>query len=1048
MVTTALGKSSDTASEEAASDIVGGRVLVGAQMIDISRLSAHPIPMVNGGLVTIAGQGPKDSNGAGKSSFIAAMSLLCADDQWRLGGGAPGAAELLFTAEVAAQDGRWTNVDRAYIIGVFADPLAGIPEALSASALTVWLRINRKAPYIDLRWQVGLYVPTGANDAERVSVANNMWNALPRQNGRHDVHAARLGATLYGPHVRCVSFLSTSVRSGSAPNLIAQPLNDLTPVQIFNAIAALTGLDRELEQEQALRTAEHAHRVKVGEAEVDLRRWEREMTSVEEGIERRTKGRNQLDHTLGTWRSHCALHLLEGQARADEIHAKVQRLKTEWDTGEIELGHLRRERADLLDDQVFRGQCEAAAVLAKTLEVRDRQFDFDLREANKRIEDLTKERTSQLELAREADGRDRATAQEELDTAARLREEAIEAVGGARKEEEAARSRLTDAERGHDLAGQQLVRLREDGIEAIALLDAVALAEEQRAIWEPRLIPYNDAIVLHARDIRRALELLADLPGSMMVPADADDGFEPGADGQLPSIANPQFGLRRFLAVLARRAAPDDDGGIDRETGVVVIGGFSAPTTGRASRIARARERFTAAAADVREAERQARLANARLATAQRRHQAVVASEKAESCRIAIAEQRMEAQKIFKEWEDAKPAFAQAVEAHIRMCAAQATRDERVTELARRIRDKDQSQAANVNERAQLVRDRGAVDLDARIRQWGGTVEDAYQYITDQEEQFQRRSAEDWARDACHQLDMVLRICFPVGTTEEVPTEIRESIADGEWDRADIERRRQLFPRLYSAVRTYLAQTAQHDAYQLEQISAQRSSRTADFDAARRGLEEARLAADAHRSSLSHGIKARLKQVAAEFNRLDLDHGGYGADLDFPEPEPPADTDKPWRWTVTPRWRRAEGQRPSPYNLRGNTAQMDEKAVKLVCAAALAGGGDRPLMLILDELGRNLGKQHRREAVALFERIGRARNITVVGALQDDMEPYAVEASGLYIKLRRGSDLQAYNDPPVIVGHDHEVERVAMLQDWLNIGRPERALGPRRTDDR
>ncbi len=27
----------------------------------------------------------------------------------------------------------------------------------------------------------------------------------------------------------------------------------------------------------------------------------------------------------------------------------------------------------------------------------------------------------------------------------------------------------------------------------------------------------------------------------------------------------------------------------------------------------------------------------------------------------------------------------------------------------------------------------------------------------------------------------------------------------------------------------------------------------------------------------------------------------------------------------------------SPYNQRGNTAQMDEKAVKLVCAAALAG---------------------------------------------------------------------------------------------------------------
>ena len=31
-------------------------------------LSTHPVPMISQGLVTVAGQGPKDSNGAGKSS--------------------------------------------------------------------------------------------------------------------------------------------------------------------------------------------------------------------------------------------------------------------------------------------------------------------------------------------------------------------------------------------------------------------------------------------------------------------------------------------------------------------------------------------------------------------------------------------------------------------------------------------------------------------------------------------------------------------------------------------------------------------------------------------------------------------------------------------------------------------------------------------------------------------------------------------------------------------------------------------------------------------
>ncbi|HEX4063393.1 MAG TPA: hypothetical protein VHY58_20460, partial [Streptosporangiaceae bacterium] len=85
-----------------AGGLVGNRVLVGAQMVDISRLSTHPMPLISQGLITVAGQGPTDSNGAGKSSFIAGLSLLHADDQWKLASGAAGAAELLFTAELAA----------------------------------------------------------------------------------------------------------------------------------------------------------------------------------------------------------------------------------------------------------------------------------------------------------------------------------------------------------------------------------------------------------------------------------------------------------------------------------------------------------------------------------------------------------------------------------------------------------------------------------------------------------------------------------------------------------------------------------------------------------------------------------------------------------------------------------------------------------------------------------------------------------------------------------------------------------------------------------
>jgi hypothetical protein len=111
---------------------------------------------------------------------------------------------------------------------------------------------------------------------------------------------------------------------------------------------------------------------------------------------------------------------------------------------------------------------------------------------------------------------------------------------------------------------------------------------------------------------------------------------------------------------------------------------------------------------------------------------------------------------------------------------------------------------------------------------------------------------------------------------------------------------------------------------------------------------------------------------------------------------------------------------------------MDEKAVKLVCAAALAGGSDRPLLLILDELGRNLGSQHRREAVALFEQIGRDRNITVIGALQDDMERYACRSVPACTSSSAAAPTPwPYNQAPVVKGNEDYAARVELLREWL-----------------
>jgi chromosome segregation protein len=1015
-------------------DVVGGRVLTGIQLINISRLSAHPVPMVSGGLVTVAGQGPKDSNGAGKSSFIAGISLLSGDEQWRWSSGAPDAAELLFTAEIAAADGRWGNADHGYVIGVFTEHGAATPEALAGSALTVWLRINRKAPYIDLRWAHELYVPAAASDADRVAAADGMWAELPRRNGRHDIHANRLGQVLYGRHVRCVSFLSTSVRASATANLLAQPLNELSPARIFDAIAALTGVDREMEQERASRTTEHARREEEQRARADLERWETETRLIEAGIAQRAEARAAIERAGALWQGRCARLVVDGEHELAGIGAEIGRLAAEWDERAADVARLREQLRDLRNDESFQAYCTGAERRWKEMSERDRALEVEERTTVRDIEDKTRQRTGLLEEARAADGRDteRAAAEEAAATA-RL-EAALQACGARQHELNDTKAGLAGAEQGDDLAVGQLQRLRAAGLTAVPLLDSVVLEPGQRAAWEPRLYPYREAVVVAAGDAAQARDLVADLPGSTLIladPAKARTGkTSTTSPKDLPASRTKDLSLSTFLASLAARASEPGEV-IDTDTRVWVAGGFASPLTGHAARVDQARMRMEAAAAKLTEAEETVQHARSQVAVARGRVTAAGAAERAERLQQDIAGLRDSLGDLAAQRAELEPEVRAARQEHAEMLAAVQTRTQQADRLradSDRLEDLQQRNGAT---RADLTTRQAAIDLDGRLAAFGGTVDEARAHLLALPGDQGRWSEQEWNATCSAELDTVLTMCFPRGTPDdEIPREIAGLRADVRWSRGTAGPG-ETFPVLHRSLRTYLAQTEQEDEYQRQRIARQRAERGADLDAARKGLREAAKAAAAHRASVAEGIKAKLKKVAAQFDRLDTGYGGYGATLDFPEPEPPAEPDKPWRWTVTPKWRRAEGQRMAPYNLRGNTAQMDEKAVKLVCAAALAGGTDRPLLLVLDELGRNLGKQHRTEAVALFERIGRDRNITVIGALQDDMERYAIDASGLYVKLRRSSDASPYNSAPVVTGHDDNQARLALLHDWL-----------------
>jgi hypothetical protein len=344
---------------------------------------------------------------------------------------------------------------------------------------------------------------------------------------------------------------------------------------------------------------------------------------------------------------------------------------------------------------------------------------------------------------------------------------------------------------------------------------------------------------------------------------------------------------------------------------------------------------------------------------------------------------------------------------------------------------------------SELADKRAALGLGDLEKEWGGSREGAAEWLSGLDDDEATWTPAEWWHTAEKHLSEALRRVFPDGTADEdMPEETRFLLrerAEGEGRRTD--REQATFPRLVKAMEGYLRQQEDYERHQRRQIEVQLSARRADLEKAQKGATEAAGAAEAHRTALTAAIRSRLQRVSEEFEKLDVTYGGYGATLEFPTPEQPGDPEQEWRWRVTPKWRRSDGQRYVPYNRRANTALMDEKAVKLVCAAALASSGGGRLVLVLDELGRNLGKEHRKEAVALFRKIGETHGITVIGALQDDMEPYAIDACGQYVKLRRSSDTMPYNEPPVVVGYDEHEPRVRKLAEQVTAARTEPVPG-------
>ncbi|MER6948672.1 chromosome partitioning protein ParA [Nonomuraea sp. NPDC000554] len=1054
-------------------NVVGDRVLIAVQAVNISRLSTHPVPTVPGTLIVVAGAGPKDSNGAGKSSFIASITALLGDEQWRFASGAKAVSELLFNAELAsgASGRQWASADHGYIVGVFgpagphqdiegppalaaaatltddADRAAGatgvgvstvdvltgedggelfdVPDT-SGGAVTVWLKVNQEAPHLEIRWRAGLHLASASSEAERVARADEIWASLPKSAGRRDVVARDLTKVLYGDRVRCVSFLSTSVRSKVATNLLSQPLNEISPERVFEAIAALTGLDAELEQEREARRDEHAKRVRAAQAGDRLAEFETESRALLATFDRRDQARIRLADALRCWRGRQARKLADAADRDEQLAADLEQHRAAGETAAEAIATVKAEIATLKDDTLDRRVAEARKELT-VLQARAAKLEADRAVAENSADELRAGIPALEETRRFADGRDVPTAERELrDVRLRLNE-ALKALGVADREVASAQSALDDAEGGP--AAAQLNALAGAGIAATGLLDALDVAEQARD---------------HAGTTTATTPGGPHGPGTTGGPhgsgAAPADGAAGGPDGGGRPVGGLMIGSRGWpdehavivdagqLDEAARALAALPGSVLVSAAGVSVVGAFDGVATGREARIKAAEHRLHRAR-DVQESAAQAvRDAEEDLAEAQRRLEGAQAGVRLAELERRLAERRERLAELVGALEELTPKVAEAERQAGALDFRARTRDMEIERLDARRQRLEGERAQAREQETKVGGERAGLKLDALAADWGGTVEAAREWLKALPDEERPRTAEEWWRIAERLFDQALRDTY-TEDEEEIPEELRFLLAERGGSAA---REQATFAAVCGALASYLRGQEEYEKHQRRQIEAQLVSRQRDLAAADKGAEEAAQSTAVHRAALTAAIKARLTRVSEEFEKLDTSYGGYGATLEFPVPPAPADPEQRWQWRVTPKWRRGEGQGFVPYNRRANTALMDEKAVKLVCAAAIASSGGGHLCLVLDELGRNLGKEHRREAVALFRRIGETYGITVIGALQDDMEPYAIDACGQYIKLRRSSDAMPYNEPPVIVGHDQHADRVRALAAYVD----------------
>jgi hypothetical protein len=1044
--------------------LIGRRQLICVQTFNIARLTSHPVALIPGEFIAVTGRGPKDSNESGKTSFLASVSLLLGDPEWRAGGtGAANVATLLFDPATAGDTTTVHAATEGYVVGVFAEP-----DDAAATAHTVWLKISSRAPYVQARHAPGVHLVVANDDRERHEIAPSTFQSL----GGQPLGGSEYPGILYGRTPRVLAYVATRGKTRSRPSLLKLDTGTFTPGQIGDTLLSVTGRAALFETDADVRRKLAATQARLEEVLED----DKAKTALEDVIRRQVAARNSLrDRTkdaTSLWQSYRARWLLDAHVRATSAESRLA-------DAEDELVELRRtlkeqvkEQARLRDVSALR---RVAAEKAQQLKNADEEYEQAVATDTRLADRLTGLETTIREARLGAAGYnvrrdgDAASAAERAEATARR-------LGEAESEEARASSAFIETEEALQqaqggqvgVAGAHLRALTVRGIRAVGLAEAIHLTPEGRSSWEARLAPWREAICVARVDLADALDALRGFPGAIIISpevdaTDASSSIDQGAQRDWPrgvlDAPSEAFALLHALATHTGSDAPVKHVA-DTRTGVHTIGGFTAPIVGKEDICAHFAEQLRQAGQRLGKANQEVasrRIAAEQAADTLTRAQAAELIRDLEP-RIAAASQdlavhRGETLTHLRDLRDiARDEDAEAKQA----IAGRDTRLNALSDKIRRTRRDDEVKEAEVarlhtasrpNDQVLAAWPLGTAHALAHL----GWPTDALDIVatghlaeeaTPPLQQpggpaVERRPATALARAARSQLTAIVAVFglnneqagTPGPDLAAATSLYQQSQGSGEEDDDGT-----LFDATVGAVEAWLDASADRDAMAEEQIQQHQARRRHENEYIATQVQQLLEELTATQQAITQRAETRLDAISTALDQLNGTAGKLGADLQY-NVIPPGTPDDDWVCQVTPRWRRNTAGRLLPYDTVTNTGQEKLFSIHLVLAALLAAPDPCGRVLILDELGDSLGVEHRRDVLDAIATVAKDHGITVLGTCQDSIMIEARSCCGQVLYFHYPSKSEALNRPTRMFGYDADGERVEQTAEALVSGR-------------